>query len=322
MVKLIAVLILGILLTSLFEKQFAAIIRFIRKILGKEFIKEFLLDENGIEMIDVGTINGKYYGKQYHPVLLCHKAFDLFENIEQNKDKFIKIANWLQTNIKHENNYFLLYNFPYPSYKMTSPWFSGMAQGRALEVLTYAFEITGNRQYLKSAENIVKSLYIGIDEGGITIKTDVDGWWFEEYPSKNMTTPRVLNGMMYTIIGLITFYRSTRDKEAGFLLNQGLLALEKNLANYDKNGDSYYNILGRITGGDYHSLHVKQLKTIYDYNKSEIILSYYEKWEKFQNQTYLLRLFKKPDKMNIAVFVGGMTFAIVLLIIINILFNK
>ncbi len=204
---------------------------------------------------------------------------------------------------------------------MVSPWFSGMAQGRALEVLTHAFEITGDEQYLVGAKNIIKSLYISIDEGGTTIKTDNDGWWFEEYPSKNMATPRVLNGMMYTIMGLITFYRSTKDREAEFLLNQGLLALKKNLSHYDRNGDSYYNILGRITGGDYHSLHVKQLKIIYDYNKSKIILSYYDKWNKFQNQIYPLRLFKKPDKMNLAVFIGGMSSAIVLFLIVNMFLN-
>lgn len=321
MIEIIIIAIVGFIITSLFEKQFAATIRFIRKCLGKEFIKDFLFDENGIDIIDVGTINGEYYGKHYHPVLLCHKALDLFENIEQNKDQFIKIANWLQTNIRQENDYFLLYNFPYPHYKMISPWFSGMAQGRALEVLTHAFEITGDEQYLVGAKNIIKSLYISIDEGGTTIKTDSDGWWFEEYPSKNMATPRVLNGMMYTIMGLITFYRFTKDREAEFLLNQGLLALKNNLSHYDRNGDSYYNILGRITGGDYHSLHIKQLKIIYDYNKSKIILSYYEKWNKFQNQIYPFRLFKKPDKINMAVFVCGMSSAIVLFLIVNMFLN-
>jgi hypothetical protein len=320
-IETIVIVILGLTVASLFEKRIASFIRFIRKCMGKEFIKEFLIDDNGIDVIDVGIINGKKYGKQYHPVLICHKALDLLEDVEANKNQFISIANWIATNIKSENNYFLQYNFPYPRFNMIHPWFSGMAQGRALEVLAHAYNITRESDYLNCAENIIESLFISFDDGGTTLKTENDGWWFVEYPSKEVILPRVLNGMMYTIMGLIVFYRFTKNIKAKFLLDQGILALERNIHLYDKKGDSYYHSLGRLTGGDYHSLHVKQLKIIYEYTRKSLFLDYHNKWNSFQNQIYPIRLFKKPDKMNSAVFFIGISFAIILISVFNIFFN-
>ncbi|MFO7897071.1 MAG: D-glucuronyl C5-epimerase family protein [Candidatus Cloacimonadales bacterium] len=311
-------LLLTIALATIFENQFSSSIRYFRKLLGKEFIKEFTCDENGIDQLDVGTINGIFYGKQYHPVFLAHKALK-FEDIDnQDKEKFLKIADWFIANIKAENNFFLLYNYPYPKIGMQAPWFSAMAQGRALEVLTLAYDITKENRYLASANNILKSLSISTEEGGATCKSEA-GWWYEEYPRKIATQPRVLNGMMYTLMGLIKYKEIIKNNKADELISKGLLALENNLPRYDRKGDSYYDALGTITGGDYHQTHIKQLKLLYNFSGKNIFDQYAKKWENFDNQTFSVRLIRKPSKINLSVFIFAFIISTILLLFIKIL---
>lgn len=295
--------ILSILFATIFEKQLASFIRICRKLVGKEFIKDFSFDENGIDQLDVGTINGKFYGKQYHPVFLAHKALEMLDNSSFDQAGFLQISDWLSTNIKPENNNFLLYNYPNPHYQMDAPWFSAMAQGRALEVMVHAFQLTEDKKYHLAAEKILASLEIEIKDGGATYKTETAGWWYEEYPTKRIKQPRVLNGMMYTLQGLIKYKTLISDTQADELLNQGLLALEQQLPNYDKKGDSYYDIHKTTTGGDYHQLHIAQLKLIHDYSKNSIFLDYARRWEKFDQQTFILRLIRKPSKINLSVYI-------------------
>ena len=85
-----------------------------------------------------------------------------------------------------------------------------MAQGHALSVLSRAFHVTGDEEYLNAA---VKGLHIfekvsseekklslqPVSEGGV--RADLFGSpWFEEYPTQPSTF--VLNGFIYSLIGL------------------------------------------------------------------------------------------------------------------------
>jgi uncharacterized protein YyaL (SSP411 family) len=50
-----------------------------------------------------------------------------------------------------------------------------MAQGRALQALIKAHEVTGQNKYLDSAKMLLNSFFVELKDGGVTYKTPTDG---------------------------------------------------------------------------------------------------------------------------------------------------
>jgi len=242
------------------------------------------VDDNGIPLVDYGTRNGLYIGKQWNPVTISRNVNSNYENYkktgnETSKEFLINNANWLIKNAKNYGEYSLLeYNFPFPTYDMPSPWRSGMAQGVALKAMIKAHEVTNEAKYLEAGKLFLKSFFIEVKDGGVTYKTD-DGWWYEEYAHENGKQPKVLNGMIYTVFGIYDFYKYTNDTEAKFLFVQGIKSLKTNLPKYDRNGYSYYDILNKPSGDFYHNVHLTQTAKLYQITNEEIFRQYHEKWQ-------------------------------------------
>jgi len=318
MIDLILVFICSLIIASIFEKGLKRLFLNIRQRTGRALIKELYTDENGVWQIDLNEIEGIRYEKQYHPVLICNKALEL--NLEDNahRDQFLVIADWLTEQIKADKKNFLQYTFPFPAYKMKPPWISALAQGKALEVLIRAHQICDKEIYLHKSQELVSSLFLDHKEGGVTYKTDTEGWWFEEYPSKNGNSPRILNGMMYTLQGLVRYFQQTEESKAKELLDQGILALEKSLPKYDRGGDSYYDKLGNVTNDEYHGIHIEQLGSLSEFSSSKILNLYRIKWLNFQRAPFLWRLIKKPNRINLLVVASVFLVLSILFIILRI----
>ena len=132
-------------------------------------------------------------GLQRNPITIEFTALDDYNSFQKNmnndsRQSFLNNANWLVQNALSRGNYSILdYHFRYPvpyppSNSMHPPWHSGMAQGQALSVLTRAFDITNNKKYLDSARAIMNSFFVEVKDGGVTYKSQNDGWWYEAYP--------------------------------------------------------------------------------------------------------------------------------------------
>ncbi len=310
-----------ILIASVFEQQLKRFILFCRQRSSLALIRKISQDDKGIWQIDLGEIGGKVYNKQYHPVLICNKALELDLEISDQKDQFLNIADWLTEQIKPENNNFLLYNFPFLPYAMKPPWISALAQGKALQVLTRAHIISGRELYLEKAEDIVFSLSLSHKVGGTTYKTDKNGWWFEEYPAIQGRNPGILNGIMYTLIGLIESFNHTGSTETKKLIDLGILALESKLPDYDRKGDSFYDSSRKKTNDEYHSIHIEQLEFLTKFSDSKILKLYRNKWKKFQDSPFIFRLFRKANKMNLAVLLISMILSAIIVWLVKLFLN-
>jgi hypothetical protein len=248
-----------------------------------------VLDNSSVTSVNYGTS----VGLQRNPVRIEFTAHDYYNYYkkygdEKSKRVFLNNVNWLVDNAVSHGNYSILeYHFPYPvpyppSYTMKPPWYSGMAQGQALPVLVKAYQITGEKKYLDSAKMLLNSFFVEVKDGGVTYKTSNDGWWYEEYPIIG-AKPRVLNGMIWAVLGIYDYYNYTYDSEAKYLFDQGVLALKKNLPYYDNNGNSYYDLLTHNSAPYYHKLHIKLLGLLYNITKEDIFKMYHDKWQNFQN---------------------------------------
>ena len=215
------------------------------------------LDSSGIPIIDYGYVADTYIGPQRNPVNIAKTALQIYDKYNQTHSDidlqmFLNNSDWLVQNAVSKGNYSVLhYNFPYLPYGMQPPWQSGLAQGRALDVLTKAHQITGNKTYIDAAKSILNAFFVEVKDGGVTLKSPKDGWWYEEYSDNDTGAKesRVLNGMIYSLLAIYNYYQYTQDPDAKFLFDQGVTALKKNLPKFEYVGGQYstYDIVNKNT---------------------------------------------------------------------------
>jgi heparosan-N-sulfate-glucuronate 5-epimerase len=247
------------------------------------------LDYYSVPWVYYATImDGKPAGFQRNPVTTVAQAnefYDLYKskNNESAKTFFLNNVNWLVNNAVDKGNYALLqYNFPIPHYNMQSAWYSAMANGQALQVLIKAHEITNDLRYLIAAKSLLNAFFIEVKYGGITYKDSPTDWWYEEYASssKSATNPRVLNGMLFTVIAIYDYYNYTNDPDAKLLFEKGVNSIKNDLSKFNNNGYSYYDLVGN-PAGKYHQTHVILTKKLYDLTGLAIFKEYSEFWKNY-----------------------------------------
>lgn len=251
-------------------------------------------DERGVPIVDYGYVGTTYIGLQRNPVSVCLRFleyydayFHMYGNLSPSaggeRDTYLRIAlnnaDWLIDNAVWRDGYAVFeYEFPWQDYNMTPPWRSAMAQGLALQVLIRSYDLTKERKYLDVARGVIKSFYVEVQDGGVTYKTPDAGWWFEEYAHPEGVQSKVLNGMMYSLLGILEYYRHTQESDARFLFEQGVLALRGELDAYDADGWSYYDFSKRRASRHYHETHIAQLRALYAATGDRVFKEFHDEW--------------------------------------------
>ncbi len=242
------------------------------------------LDKKGIPYVKYGKISGKHIGKQRNPVAVSQYALMYYENFKEKKNNeqkkyLLNCADWiLENGVKNIDSIFLEYNFPWPKYNLEKPWRSGMAQGQSIQALVKAHEVSKETKYLNFAKLLLNAFYIEVKDGGVTYKNN-EGWWYEEFASKNGPNSKVLNGMIFAMLGIYEYYKYTNDENAKLLFEKGRDALIKELPKFDNKGFSNYDLLGNLSR-HYHQVHIDLLEKLYSITKDKIFMEYCEKWKK------------------------------------------
>jgi len=107
------------------------------------------------------------------------------------------------------------YLFPWPSQRegfpdLEPPWYSGMAQGKALGLFARLYEVTGDTRWKESADATYQSFVRQDDERRVW-HLDGDHYWIDTF-SWPEPDP-ILNGMLYAIVGLLDYWRVTGSGE-------------------------------------------------------------------------------------------------------------
>lgn len=256
------------------------------------FHRSLVYDKNGVPFYNYSETGYHSVGLQGSPLAVSVEALKLYKQYQNTSNEtarkyFINNANWLvNTNMSKNNGSYSSYEYSFPwkngDHVVEPPWLNAMANAKALEPLIKAYRLTNNSTYFDTAKSLLNSFYIDVQDGGVTYKTPSSGWWYEEYASRNTTKqPRVLNGMIHSILAINEYFKNTSDVSAKFLLDQGILSLKNDLPKYDNNGSSYYDRLGLPANSFYKSLHVRQLKQLYELTHEPIFNTYYDRWNKF-----------------------------------------
>jgi hypothetical protein len=231
---------------------------------------DFDLDADGIPVIPT-YVDVEPYRTHYYPITIGHYALAVFHtwlrsSQDEDLERFLSLADWF---VEHQSQDGCWYaKTDVPIYRLRAPWPSAMAQGRALSVLTRAWQCTSDEKYLESARRALAAFSVPVERGGITDAYDGQTT-FEEYPAQ--PAPHVLNGMIFALFGLWDLVRAQPDDaRPAELFKRGVASVETLLPLYDTGWWSLYDLyhLEASTPRNpctvhYHDIHVKQLKIMH-----------------------------------------------------------
>ncbi len=244
-------------------------------------------DENGVIILDYhGNV-----GKQKYHIAIAQYGLACYNRWKETGDKiwfekFMNQVKWHEENIKqNEKGIWLWYaDFDWDYHgTLKAPWASGLAQGAGMSLISRAYKETGNKKYLQLCERVFKSMITSIEDGGVMNKIS-DGVWIEETLSPAC---HILNGFMWALMGVWDYYLITRDETVKLWFNKFIETLDKNLNKFDTGFWSLYELsdtkMKMLASYFYHSLHIVQLKILYNISNNRNFLRYAKKWEKYRN---------------------------------------
>jgi heparosan-N-sulfate-glucuronate 5-epimerase len=241
-------------------------------------------DENGIPTIHYrGDL-----GPRENPTTVCQYAMEYWEEwvtlcratpvAYDSRRRFLHCADWLLEHGVAVKD-MLVWQYDFPFYIAEPPWISGMAQGHALQVLIRAYTLTREVKYKEAASKALSVFFADIAQGGVRIveAEDDNAWWYAEYTSP-VRQPKVLNGMLYALLGVQEYYGVTGDERARTIFDNGIRAVLLHLEDYDAGNWTWYDRDHELPARHYHKIHVNQLRRLFEITQEEKFWQTAEKW--------------------------------------------
>lgn len=231
-----------------------------------------------------------------HPIVVCQYALGLYEKLLRNDftdhvtmNKFLIQTEWLRHNwIKSVDSAIWQIWFDIPEYRLFQPWYSALAQGEAVSVLTRAYLLTGDEGFIKLSEKAIVPFNLPVNKGGLINYFD-NIPIFEEYPSP-FRTVGVLNGFIFSLFGLFDLYLLNQNQNAARLLNMGIDSLKKILKNYDLRFWSQYYLFdypkSYTSSSTYHRIMFNQLEAMYFLTGEKLFFDYAKKWQSYERNYF------------------------------------
>jgi hypothetical protein len=245
------------------------------------FIDDLEFDANGVAMR-----NYRVLGRQYNPVFV---AWWGLVNLDRHLrgggqaclDTFLTQAKWLKGHAMERPDGAVIWacHFDWQEGKcrLPKPWFSAMYQGLVISTLVRAYRINGDRELLTLCEKGAKVFEKGIEEGGV--RTIENGRvLYEEYPGYPLA--RVLDGYLFSLLGLYDLVSQTNDLRIFRLFSEGLAGLIATIDSWNyRNKWSWYGTHGYLCPPHYHKLNYVLLSVLGKLTGEKILTQYAETWD-------------------------------------------
>ena len=232
---------------------------------GIEDFSEYFFDKNGIPRYKYRAPIGLQYNAittaQYG---LCCLAKWIDEKDDIFLDKAFAAGEWLMRNaelLKH-NAVGWIYRFDLDFYGPKAPWISAMAQGEAISLLLRLNIVKQNDAYVETARKASTVFQYDIKDGGVRAVFPDGSPVFEEFPAQ--PPPHVLNGHIFSLLGLYDFAIVTNDAAAQQIFREAVEGLKKNIYRYDLGWWTYYDLHAtrRLASRVYQEVHVRLLRIL------------------------------------------------------------
>lgn len=232
----------------------------------------------------VKIINGHVYvyyeamGYQYNPLTEAFYALVMYQ--KGNYELFLKLVENLvkkstQRKINNQDTAFWYYLFPFPPRICKIQWISGMTQGVIASTLCRAYYLTHVDLYKKLCIEAINGMLTPIEYGGALYR---DNYWFwiEEVPDEK-PLQHILNGFIYSLLGLYDAYLITNDPKLFQIFQILLLSLKLRIKNYDLVLWSKYDV-SCLANIRYHFIHIVLFYTLYRLTNDDDLKNYSFKW--------------------------------------------
>lgn len=261
------------------------------RLTGKPFNQVQILDEQGIpvQIYQDGT-------RSYNPLFIARDAQLEYASDTPRFDALI--AKLMETMVVTDSTAFAPYDFDYPKYSQTAPWYSALTQAVVMNAFALAAEKYQNPAYQDLAEKLIHTL----QPGRLTYALPDSSLWFMEYPASPPYFS--LSGMISTLRELNEYYQLTKDERALELFDRGYKAVIQKLPEYDYHGYSYYNLRGVKVGRLYHNHHIQRLKELIAIRPHPLLEYYHERWQKADRLPVLWQFIVNPRPKRIVGFLG------------------
>lgn len=214
-----------------------------------------LLDRNDVQLWEVDTSRsfdseGIILNKgDYHPVgivqygMLCLDHFKLTGDssyLKKSMDQAEYVLSDKYAHQLHEGAAIgLPYNFEYKG--LSPPWYSGMAQGLAVSFLLRYAKIVDDPRLEKRIHKMVELMLRPAGAPGCLSRTPEGLVWLEEYPNTPQS-PQVLNGFIFSLVGIIEYVNSGLSNRRVERVTRDLIQSLKSVIHvYDRLSWTNYN---------------------------------------------------------------------------------
>ena len=160
---------------------------------------------------------------------------------------------------------------------LKAPWISAMIQGLAISALVRAFRLNPDPALLDLCRGALKVYQRDVTEGGL--RTAENGVvLYEEYPAYPL--PRVLDGFLFSLLGLYDLWAEREDALAKDLFDQGVSGLVQQIEYWNyKDKWSWYGPRGYLAPPHYHTLNRLLVGVLARLSGEATLLRYAKMWD-------------------------------------------
>jgi heparosan-N-sulfate-glucuronate 5-epimerase len=159
---------------------------------------------------------------------------------------------------------------------LKAPWISALTQGLVMSALVRAHRLTGRAAFLELALDAVKVFEKNVRDGGVR-SFENGRVLFEEYPAYPL--PRILDGFLFSLLGLHDVAVATRDVGVAQLFSDGVKGLSETLPFWDyRQKWSWYGSHGYLCPPHYNKLNVVLLTSLARITADPRLAQYARDW--------------------------------------------
>lgn len=264
------------------------------------------LENMDFDSVGIPRKNYRRQGPQYNPLFIAWWGLHslerhLREGDKADLEKSLLQVRWLKANAVRRPDGAVVW----PCYftwregrcKFESGWISAMYQSVVISLLVRGYRITGDRDLLDLCINATQVFKESVRNGGV--RTIENGHvLYEEYPG--FPLPRVLDGFIFSLLGLYDLAIQTHNPEVETLLRQGVDGLKSSIGIWDYRGKwSWYGTHGYLCPPHYHALNYLLLGILGRLTDDACLMNHAARWDvsdlSFLNkvEVYLLFLMSK-----------------------------
>lgn len=243
------------------------------------FFDAMELDAEGIPVHRART-----FGATYNPAYVSWYGLVNVERYARGLDRsrmFLPQVDWLVSHAVRRDDGAVVW--PYTAVfeegraSLKPPWICAMAQGLAISLLVRGHRVIGRPELVDLCHAATRVFEKSLEDGGV--RTLEDGYTlYEEYPVYPL--PRVLDGFLFSLLGLYDLAAQTGDQPALQLFNEGVAGLRHTLKfwNY-RDKWSWYGSHGYLCPPHYNKLNAALLASVARVAGDATLRRYAEAWD-------------------------------------------